>query len=114
GQRVETVTGFSPLRGGNAFRWLIEPIEGVNFNMAEADNIVASSLGDMKVRLVFEVGRAELSVAEIERLGPGHVFELSRASDGHVDVIAGGRVIGSGEIVKIGDDIGVRLKRIAT
>jgi type III secretion protein Q len=114
GPRVETVSGFAPLRGGNAFRWLIEPIEGVNFNMAEPDNIVASSLGDMKVRLVFEVGRAELSVAEIERLGPGHVFELSRASDGHVDVIAGGRVIGSGEIVKIGDDIGVRLKRIAT
>jgi type III secretion protein Q len=114
GTRVETVTGFSPLRGGSPFRWLIEPLDGVNFKMAETDNLSTSSLNDMKVRLVFEVGRAEMSVAEIERLGPGHVFELARASDGHVDVIAGGRVIGSGEIVKIGDDIGVRLKRIAS
>jgi type III secretion protein Q len=114
GTRVETVTGFSPLRGGSPFRWLIEPLDGVNFKMAESDNLSTASLNDMKVRLVFEVGRAEMSVAEIERLGPGHVFELARASDGHVDVIAGGRVIGSGEIVKIGDDIGVRLKRIAS
>jgi type III secretion protein Q len=114
GPRVETVTSFSPLRGGSPFRWLVEPLEGVNFKMAESDNLSTSSLNDMKVRLVFEVGRAEMSVSEIERLGPGHVFELARASDGHVDVIAGGRVIGSGEIVKIGDDLGVRLKRIAS
>jgi type III secretion protein Q len=114
GPRVETVTTFSPLRGGSLFRWLAEPLEGVNVKMADSDNLSTSSLNDMKVRLVFEVGRAEMSVSEIERLGPGHVFELARASDGHVDVIAGGRVIGSGEIVKIGEDIGVRLKRIAS
>ncbi len=114
GAQIEAVSRFSALRGGQTFRWMTEPLEGVQLDMNDSANIATNQLGDMKVRLVFEVGRAELSVSEIERLGPGHVFQVSRASDGHVDVIAGGRVIGSGELVKIGEDIGVRLKRIAS
>jgi type III secretion protein Q len=114
GSHIEAMSGFSPVRGGSAFRWMIEPLEGVQLDMNDTNQIATNQLGDMKVKLVFEVGRAELSVDEIEKLGPGHVFQVSRATDGHVDVIAGGRVIGSGELVKIGDDIGVRLKRVAS
>lgn len=114
GKAIEAMTRFSPFRGGQGFRWMIEPLDGVHLDMNDATHIATNQLGDMKVKLVFEVGRAEMSVGEIEKLGPGYVFQVSRASDGHVDVIAGGRVIGSGELVKIGDDIGVRLKRIAT
>ncbi len=114
GPRIEAVAEFAPPKAGAGFRWLVEPPQGVNVNMPDPENLMTNSLGDMKVRLVFEIGRAEISVADIEKLGPGYVFDVTRATDGHVDIIAGGRVIGSGEIVKIGDEIGIRLKRIAS
>lgn len=72
----------------------------------------ASDLDDLPVRLVFEVGRLELSLGEIRRLAPGTVLPLARPIEGALDIVANGRRIGRGTIVKIGDSIGVRVMRL--
>jgi type III secretion protein Q len=70
------------------------------------------SIRDVPVKLVFELGRVEMTLGEIELLGEGYVFDLGRPASNVVDIVAGGRSIGSGELVKIGESVGVRVTRL--
>ena len=67
-----------------------------------------ATLDELPVRLVFELGRLSLPLAELEAIGPGYVFELGRDMRQSVDIVSAGRRIGQGEIVAIGDALGVR------
>ncbi|NKL24834.1 YscQ/HrcQ family type III secretion apparatus protein [Rhizobium leguminosarum bv. viciae] len=71
---------------------------------AEAD------LDDVEVTLVFECGRWSMPLRELRSAGEGHVFELGRPIDGPVDILANGQRIGRGDIVRIGDGLGIRLR----
>ncbi|WP_347976695.1 type III secretion system cytoplasmic ring protein SctQ [Bosea vestrisii] len=66
-------------------------------------------LDDVEVTLVFECGRWPITLGALRSAGEGHVFELGRPLDGPVDILANGRLIGRGEIVRVGDTLGVRL-----
>ena len=68
-----------------------------------------ASLAELPVRLVFELGRIEVPLAELETLGPGHVFGLGRGEAEAVDVVANGRRIGRGRVVEVGGAIGVQV-----
>lgn len=71
------------------------------------------ALRDVQIRLVFELGRLELPLASLESLGAGHVFELGRGEDEPVDIIVGSRRIGTGQLVRIADQVGVRIVSLA-
>ncbi len=62
--------------------------------------------------MVFEVGRVELPLGELETLGSGYVFELQRDPDQAVDIVANGRRIGRGRLVEVAGAIGVQITRI--
>lgn len=79
---------------------------------AYMDNKQTTSLDEVEVKLVFEVGRLTMTMAELNRLDAGHVFDLNRAPDQAVDVFVMNRQIGSGELVLVGERIGVRLTRL--
>ena len=72
-----------------------------------------SDLDDLPVRLVFELGRVELSLGELQRLAPGALVPLARPLDEPVDIIANGRRLGRGALVQIGDGLGVRIVGLA-
>ncbi|HEY5892246.1 MAG TPA: type III secretion system cytoplasmic ring protein SctQ [Chthoniobacterales bacterium] len=72
-----------------------------------------SSLDELPIRLSFTVGEVEMTLGELRQLQPGFTFELNRPASQPVVVRAQGQTIGSGEIVRIGDMIGVRLTEIA-
>ena len=69
-------------------------------------------LDGLEVSLVFELGRRWATMSEVAALGPGSVLDLGRDLQGPVDILANGRRIGQGEVVRIGDAVGVRLVRI--
>ncbi len=69
----------------------------------------ASGLGELPVRLAFELGRLELPLSEVAVLGPGHVFELARDETQPVDIRANGRLIGRGRIVTVAGTVGVQI-----
>jgi len=73
-----------------------------------------ADLAQLPVRVVFELGRLELPLAEIRRFAPGHLLPLARPSESAVDIVANGRKLGYGSLVKIGDSIGVRVERLVT
>ena len=71
-----------------------------------------SDLDDLPVRLVFEFGRAELSLGELQGLAPGALVPLARPLDEPIDIMANGRRLGRGALVRIGDSLGVRIVSI--
>lgn len=71
-----------------------------------------ADLEQLPIRLVFEVGRLEIPLAEVRRLAAGYVLPLARPTDAAVDIVANGRKIGRGSLLKIGDSIGVRVERL--
>lgn len=68
-----------------------------------------SVLDELPVRVVFELGRLELPLAELEAAGPGHVFELRGDEAQPIDIVANGLRVGAGEIVSVAGQLGVRV-----
>jgi flagellar motor switch protein FliN/FliY len=70
----------------------------------------------MGVKLPIRVlmGRTQLPLREIARLGGGSVVELDCSPDSPVDIIVNDRLIAQGEIVVVGGNYGVRITRIAS
>lgn len=68
-----------------------------------------SAISDIPLKLVFEAGRVELPLGELETLGEGHVFTLDRTLPEAVDIVAQGRIIGRGEIVALDGFAAVRI-----
>ena len=89
------------------------------FLMTEEDDqdrpvqaIMDSAIDDLPVRLVFEVGRKDMTLDELRSLGVGSPVPLDRAASSIVQVFANGRRIGAGEMVMIGDQLGVRITQL--
>jgi len=70
----------------------------------------------MGVKLPIRVlmGRTQLPLRDIARLGGGSVVELDCSPDSPVDILVNDRVIAQGEIVVVGGNYGVRITRIAS
>ncbi|MGY6646320.1 MAG: type III secretion system cytoplasmic ring protein SctQ [Salinarimonas sp.] len=71
------------------------------------------SIDEIPVQLVFELGRLEIPLSELESLTSGYVFELGKPLSQSVDIIANGRRVGTGELVRLGEAIGVRVSKLA-
>lgn len=55
-------------------------------------------IGSILIKVVFEIGRQELLVSEVDKLTEGYTFTLDRQPRQLVDIVAQGRIIGRGEI----------------
>jgi len=65
---------------------------------------------NLPVRVEFEIGTIEMSVGELSTLQPGYVFALPAHLEGaNVIIRANGRAAGRGEVVAVGETLGVRL-----
>lgn len=71
-----------------------------------------AEIGSLPVNLVFELGRMEMSLDELREIGVGAPIALDRPASSAVDIIANGRRVGAGEMVLIGDQLGVRITRL--
>lgn len=64
----------------------------------------------LPVDIAFELGRSELRIGELSALQPGYVFPLAAPVEGmNVTIRANGQAVGQGELVAVGDTLGVRL-----
>ena len=74
----------------------------------------AAALDDLPLKLVCQVGSLELTLAQLRELGAGSLLQLNTPSVDSVDLMVNGRRVGQGQLVKIGDGLGVRLLSFAT
>lgn len=71
-------------------------------------------LDGLEVTLRFEVGELSVSLGELKALRPGHVFELPQPLNrSMVRILAHGNVLGKGQLVAVGDRLGVRVSEFA-
>jgi len=73
----------------------------------------SGSVDEVPVQIVFELGRMETPLAELETLQAGYVFELGKPLGQSVDILANGKRVGTGELVRVGEAIGVRVSKLA-
>ncbi|TIW52218.1 MAG: YscQ/HrcQ family type III secretion apparatus protein, partial [Mesorhizobium sp.] len=71
-----------------------------------------STLDELPVALAFEIGRTAMPLGEVRQLAPGAVVALADVTEANVDIIANGKRVGRGEIVRIGESLGVRILRM--
>ncbi|WP_050420710.1 type III secretion system cytoplasmic ring protein SctQ [Bradyrhizobium tropiciagri] len=69
-----------------------------------------ADIDSVEITLVFECGRWPIPLGTLRSINEGHVFELGRPLDGPVDIVANGQLIGRGDIVRIGEALGIRLR----
>lgn len=67
---------------------------------------------DVPVELRVEIGRRTMRIAEILRLGPGSILELSKANGEPLDVYVNDRLVAQGEAVVVGERYGVRITEV--
>lgn len=83
------------------------------WSMGDPTEFSDPDVDDLPVRIVFEAGRVELSLGELQRLAPGALVPLDRPVDEPLDIMANGRRLGRGMLVQIGESLGVRIVSLA-
>jgi flagellar motor switch protein FliN/FliY len=71
------------------------------------------SLQETPVNLVIEVGRIQISVGKLLELQPGNLLDLNIKPENGVDLVINGRCIGKGELLRVGETLGVRVLDLA-
>jgi len=68
-------------------------------------------IAGVQLEIVVALGRAKMSVQELLQLRSGSVIEIGQAG-GLVEVLANGSLVARGEVVVVGDDLGVRIVEV--
>ena len=71
-------------------------------------------LQDVDVKLTVEIGSTSLTLRELLALSESSVIELDRQSNELLDVLVNGTLIGRGEVVMVGDRVGVRMTELVS
>lgn len=70
---------------------------------------------DIPLRLSVELGRTELPIREVTRLGRGSMVELDRGPGAPLDVRVNGVLIGRGEVVVVNEEkLGLRFTEVVS
>jgi type III secretion protein Q len=95
---------------GSIWEWSME--SRGDRSQADLEKTDLDDIDDIPVKLLFELGRVELSLAEVRQLAPGALIPVPRLLEENVDISANGRRIGRGNLVQIGNNLGVRITRL--
>jgi flagellar motor switch protein FliN/FliY len=66
-------------------------------------------LADVPVDVEVELDRKIMTIGQILDIEPGSVVRMTRSAGENIDILAGGTLVGFGEIVIIEDAMGVRI-----
>lgn len=66
----------------------------------------------LPLNLVIEVGRIQMSVDQLMKLEPGNMLETDIHPENGVNLTVQGKVVGKGELIRIGEAIGVRITQL--
>lgn len=69
-------------------------------------------LSDVTVEVCVELGRAKMKLRDILKLSKGMVIELEKMAGEVLDIKIGDEVIAHGEVVIVGEKLGIRIKEI--
>ena len=85
-------------------------IEHGELGQASAQNI--RLLENIEVKLTVEVGGTRITIRDLLKLNEGSVVELDRLAGEPLDILVNGTLLAKGEIVLIGESLGIRFTDI--
>jgi flagellar motor switch protein FliN/FliY len=71
-------------------------------------------LQDLSLPVSIELGRTNMLIRDIQKLGRGSVIEFDKLVSEPVDLIVNGKKIAEGEVVVIDKHFGIRITQIVT
>ena len=69
-------------------------------------------LSNVDLHVKVELGRAEMAIEDVLRLGSGSVVELNKLAGDPVDVLVNDRLVARGEVLILNDNFCVRINEI--
>lgn len=69
-------------------------------------------LANVELTVTVELGRIRLPLRNLLELQEGSVVELDRLAGAPVDVLANGTPVARGDVVVVGDELGVRISEL--
>lgn len=72
-----------------------------------------TALEDVPLSIIVEVGRVQLSIKKLLELQPGNMLDLNIHPDAGVDLVLNGKRVAKGELLRIGDALGVRIVELS-
>jgi len=69
-------------------------------------------VGDVMVEICAELGKATLTVREILNIKKDYLIELEKAAGDNVNLKVNGQEFAKGEVIIIGNNLGIRVDRI--
>lgn len=82
----------------------------------ETDPSIAERLGllsDLEVMVTARLCETKQPLGEILSMSPGDVLDLGRSTGAPIELLANGVLIAYGEVVAVGNSLGVRVTRLA-
>ncbi len=76
---------------------------------SEAQEHQAANLGEMPVRLTFDLGELTMPFDNVKYLRPHYVIDLNQSFSELVKIRSQNKLIGTGELVDINGKVGVRV-----
>ncbi len=86
--------------------------EGPEFAYGEAMVSDVTAIYDIPVQISAVLGRADMQVSQLLKLGRGAVVELDRKVGEAIDIYVNNRLVARGEVVVVEDKLGVTMTEI--
>ncbi len=83
----------------------------------ETDPSIAARLGllsDLQVMVTARLCETKQPLGEILSMSPGDVLDLGRTTGAPIELLANGVLVAYGEVVAVGDSLGVRVTKLAS
>lgn len=79
---------------------------------ASGEALGMDTLMSVPVRVTVQVGRSEMTLADLVQLAPGSLVSLDREAHEPADILVNGKVVARGEVVTIDGMYGVRITSV--
>ncbi len=70
------------------------------------------STQDIPIQLIVEIGKIRMSMEKFLQLEPGNFLEIPVSPENGVDITVNGQLVGRGELVRMGEVMGVRIMEL--
>ena len=91
-----------------------QAVETDNNDALEAGSLDQDLIRSIPVTLTVELGSAKLTLKDLLRLAQGSVLELDTAAGEMLDLKVNGTTIAKGEVVTVGDQLGLTVVEIVS
>lgn len=91
-----------------------QAVETDNNDALEAGSLDQDLIRSIPVTLTVELGSAKLKLKDLLRLAQGSVLELDTAAGAMLDLKVNGTTIAKGEVVTVGDQLGLTVVEIVS